>query len=73
MVNDHPTVKPIKLMQYLCQLIVPPAGTVLDPFCGSGSTLVAATRLQMKGIGMDIDSHYCEIAKMKLTRTGLFN
>jgi len=39
--NSHPTVKPIKLLRYLCKLITPPGGTVLDPFAGSGSTGIA--------------------------------
>src|SRR5690606_12936214 len=42
--NNHPTVKPIKLMRYLCRLITPPGGTVLDPFAGSGTTLLAAVQ-----------------------------
>src|SRR5690606_10534081 len=42
--NNHPTVKPIKLMRYLCRLVTPPGGTVLDPFAGSGTTLLAAVQ-----------------------------
>ncbi len=53
--NIHPTVKPIRLMEYLVRLVTPPGGVVLDPFCGSGTTLVAATRLGFEGIGIDKD------------------
>lgn len=63
--NGHPTVKPIKLMEYLCKLITPPGGTIIDPFCGSGSTLVAAKRLSFKFIGIDMDVEYVEIAKRR--------
>ena len=70
-VNDHPTVKPIKLMQYLCKLIVPPGGTVLDPFCGSGSTLKAANQLGFKSIGIELDKHSCEIADARTKGWGL--
>jgi len=42
--NIHPTVKPLRLMRYLCKMITPPGGTVLDPFTGSGTTGVAALR-----------------------------
>lgn len=58
--NDHPTVKPLKLMEYLVKLSG--GQTILDPFMGSGTTLVAAKRLGRKAIGIDIDEHSCEIA-----------
>lgn len=64
--NNHPTVKPIKLMQYLCKLITPPNGTVLDPFMGSGSTGVAARNLNFKFIGIELDEGYFEIAKNRI-------
>jgi site-specific DNA-methyltransferase (adenine-specific) len=60
--NHHPTVKPIALMQYLIKLITPPQGIVLDPFCGSGSTCLAAQRLGYKHIGIELDSEYHKIA-----------
>ena len=58
--NDHPTVKPLKLMEYLVKLSG--GQTILDPFMGSGTTLVAAKRLGRKAIGIEIDEHSCEIA-----------
>lgn len=65
-VNFHPTVKPIKLMEYLIRLITPPNGTVLDPFMGSGSTGVAAKRLGFEFIGIEMDPSYAEIARKRL-------
>ncbi len=68
--NDHPTVKPTDLMRYLCRLVAPPSGgVILDPFMGSGSTLVAAKDLGIKAVGIDIDERYCEIAANRLDRT----
>lgn len=64
--NHHPTVKPIKLMQYLIKLVTPPNGTVLDPFAGSGSTLVAAKSLNFKFIGIELNEEYVEIAKKRV-------
>lgn len=64
--NNHPTVKPVDLMAYLCRLITPEGGTVLDPFTGSGSTGKAAIREGFKFIGIEMDSEYCEIAKARI-------
>jgi len=64
--NNHPTVKPLKLMEYLCKLITPPGGTILDPFMGSGSTLIAAKRLGFNSIGIDLEEGYCDIAIKRL-------
>jgi DNA modification methylase len=64
--NTHPTVKPIKLMEYLIKLICPPGGVILDPFCGSGSTLVAAKRLGFKFIGIEMSPEYVEIAEKRI-------
>jgi hypothetical protein len=64
--NQHPTVKPLSLMCWLLTLVVPPGGTVLDPFCGSGSTLIAADRLGFDAIGIDSDPHAIEIARGRL-------
>lgn len=64
--NFHPTVKPIKLMEYLIKLITPPNGVVLDPFMGSGSTGVAARNLGFDFVGMELDQEYFEIAKGRI-------
>lgn len=64
--NNHPTVKPIKLMQHLCTLITPPNGTILDPFMGSGSTGIAAKNLGFKFIGIEMNEEYIEIAKRRI-------
>lgn len=65
--NHHPTVKPLKLMEYLITLITPPSGTVLDPFMGSGSTGVAAKRLGFKFIGIEKEKEYFEIAEKRVS------
>lgn len=64
--NFHPTVKPIKLMEYLITLVTPPMGIVLDPFMGSGSTGVAAHNLGFGFIGIDMNEEYLEIAKRRI-------
>jgi site-specific DNA-methyltransferase (adenine-specific) len=64
--NHHPTVKPTDLMRYLCRLITPPNGTVLDPFTGSGSTGKAATLEGFNFIGIEQSSEYIEIAKVRI-------
>jgi len=68
--NPHATVKPLALMRWLITLITPPGGVVLDPFAGSGSTLVAAKELGFQSIGIEMqntdDEPYCEIAKRRL-------
>lgn len=64
--NFHPTVKSLKLMQYLCRLITPPGGTVLDPFMGSGSTGVAAKADGFKFIGIEREAEYFAIAKGRI-------
>ena len=62
----HPTIKPIRLMTYLCRLITPPNGVVLDPFMGSGSTGIAAIKEGFKFIGIEKEPEYYEIAKKRL-------
>jgi site-specific DNA-methyltransferase (adenine-specific) len=64
--NHHPTVKPTDLMRYLCRLVTPKGGTVLDPFMGSGSTLKAAELEGFSAIGIEIDPEYCEIARNRI-------
>lgn len=66
MENYHPTVKPIKLMEYLIRLITPPNGTVLDPFMGSGSTGVAAIGLGFSFIGIEKEKEYMQIAESRM-------
>jgi DNA modification methylase len=65
--NTHPTVKPTELMAWLVRLVTPPGGTVLDPFAGSGSTLVAAKREGFGFIGIEREPEYVEIIE---ARTG---
>ena len=64
--NNHPTVKPVSLMEYLVTLITPPNGTVLDPFNGSGSTGMAVAGLGFNYIGIEIDKKYCEISERRI-------
>jgi hypothetical protein len=65
-VNTHPTVKPTALMAHLIRLVTPPGGTVLEPFAGSGSTLVAADREKVRIIGIERDEESCEIIVARL-------
>jgi site-specific DNA-methyltransferase (adenine-specific) len=65
-VNTHSTVKPVKLMEWLCQLVTPPGGTILDPFLGSGTTGVAAIRLGYNFIGCEQDESYLNIARSRI-------
>jgi hypothetical protein len=64
--NNHPTVKPTDLMRYLCRLVTPPGGVVLDPFMGSGSTGKAAMLEGFQFIGIDISDEYLEIARARI-------
>ena len=64
--NHHPTVKPLKLMSYLITLTTREGDTVLDPFVGSGTTVVAAKQLGRKGIGIEREAEYAEIAKARV-------
>ena len=65
--NNHPTVKPLKLMEYLCTLTkTPTGGIVLDPFAGSGSTCIAAKRTGRPFIGIEKEQEYCKIAEARL-------
>lgn len=64
--NTHPTVKSTSLMRYLCRLITPPKGVIIDPFMGSGSTGVAAKAEGFKFIGIEMDEEYLAIARARL-------
>ena len=64
--NTHPTVKPVKLMEYLITLVTPPNGIVLDPFLGSGTTALAALNLGRFFIGIELNEEYCEIARRRV-------
>lgn len=68
--NNHPTVKPISLMRWLVRLVTPKGGTVLDPFMGSGSTLLAAEAEQFNAIGCEMSPEYAAIAEGRLKRAG---
>lgn len=65
--NFHPTVKPLALMEYLCRLTATPTGgIILDPFAGSGTTLIAALRQGRRAVGIEQNAEYCEIAAERL-------
>jgi site-specific DNA-methyltransferase (adenine-specific) len=64
--NVHPTVKPTDLMRYLCRLITPPGGVILDPFMGSGSTGKAAILEGFRFIGIEQEAEYLEIAEARI-------
>jgi site-specific DNA-methyltransferase (adenine-specific) len=64
--NHHPTVKPTDLMRYLCRLVTPPGGLILDPFAGSGSTGKAAAFEGFRFLGIELDPEYAEIAEARI-------
>lgn len=64
--NNHPTVKPTDLMRYLCRLVTPPGGVVLDPFMGSGSTGKAAVQEGFRFIGCELSPEYLAIANARI-------
>lgn len=64
--NNHPTVKPTDLMRYLCRLVTPPGGIVLDPFMGSGSTGKAAVLEGFRFIGVERETEYVQIAMRRI-------
>jgi hypothetical protein len=66
--NTHPTVKPTELMRYLCRLITPPNGIVLDPFMGSGSTGKAAILEGFQFVGMEMEEEYFKIAEARIAK-----
>ena len=67
--NTHPTVKPVELMKYLCRLVTPKGGTVLDPFMGSGSTGMAAKDEGFDFIGIEKDEEYFKICESRIKTT----
>jgi len=64
--NNHPTVKPLALMTWLVKLVTPPGGTALDPFMGSGTTGIAASRQGFDFIGIDSSAEYVELARRRI-------
>ena len=64
--NKHPTVKPLKLMRYLCRLVTPPGGVVLDPFMGSGTTGMAAITEGMRFMGFELEEDYFNTAVKRI-------
>ena len=64
--NHHPTVKPLAVMRWLVKLVTPPSGVVLDPFCGSGTTLVAATLEGFDSIGIEMTDEYLPIIEARV-------
>jgi site-specific DNA-methyltransferase (adenine-specific) len=62
----HPTVKPLDLMAYLCRLVTPPGGVVLDPFMGSGTTIKAAVGEGFQAIGIERDPTYFAMAEHRM-------
>lgn len=67
MKNNHPTVKPLALMEYLIKMVTPKGGVVLDPFAGSGSTLVAAKQSGYQYIGIEKEEEYIKIIEARLS------
>nr|WP_216612566.1 DNA methyltransferase [Myxococcus xanthus] len=65
-VRTHPTEKPVELQRLLIERSCPVGGLVLDPFAGSGSTLVAAQQLGRRAVGMELEERYCEAAARRL-------
>lgn len=64
--NYHPTVKPVALMRYLCRMVTPKGGTILDPFMGSGTTGIAAKVEGYSFIGIEREEGYCKIAEARI-------
>ena len=65
-INKHPTVKPLVLMRYLCRLVTPPNGIILDPFMGSGSTGRAAIQENFRFVGIKLESESYAIAQQRI-------
>ena len=69
---DHPTQKWLPMIEYIVTTIVPQGGLCVDPFMGSGTTLVAALRSGRRAIGIEVEERYCEIAANRLRQRVLF-
>ena len=67
--SGHPAEKPVDLMEYLIHKLTNPGDIILDPFCGSGTTCVAAKRLGRHYIGIELDETYCRKARARLRGT----
>ena len=65
--NNHPTVKPVRLMQWLVRLVTPPGCTVLEPFAGSGTTLLACELEDRDCLAVELEPAYCDIVRARLT------
>ena len=70
--DEHPTQKPLELMKWFITLHSEEGNIILDPFCGSGTTCVAAKQLGRKYIGIEISPEYCKIAEDRLRQEELF-
>lgn len=68
---DHPSPKPVPLLEDLLGVVTEPGDVVLDPFMGAGATLVAAQRLGRRAIGVELEERYCDIAAERLAQTTL--
>ena len=66
--NNHPTVKPIALMEYLIKMVTREDGVVLDPFMGSGTTMLACQNTKRNGIGVELDKNYFKIAETRINK-----
>jgi site-specific DNA-methyltransferase (adenine-specific) len=66
----HFAVMPLQLCRLLVMLLCPPGGLVLDPFCGSGTVLVAAAQLGHRALGFEVNPEYAELARARLAREG---
>jgi site-specific DNA-methyltransferase (adenine-specific) len=64
--GDHPTQKPVELMRTLISVVASPGETILDPFAGSGSTLVAAMHQGCSGIGIEREQNYVDLARRRI-------
>ncbi len=72
--HDHPTIKPLQMMERLVEMLTKEAALIIDPFAGTGTTLIAARNLNRRIIGIEIEEKYCEIAAERLQRkTSLFS